>query len=761
MRLQKIGGVVTACALLLALLLAGCDNTPGGDTNTSTTTAAQTGATAAMPDGVTFPNWDDTTTTMTAATTTAPSTAPLRDLLGIVQNADGTLTDKSDGTVFIDDDLAALTGDNAKAHAAAGLVTVPHDMVVGAPTYVTAAADTAEAYLVYHIAGGIKDAAVTTRTPVEVNVENALSLFISADGENWQQAPMLSFSPATTDNGMTTRTNYFYFTATDVRFVKVQLSTDTACQLDRVRVGNVQKMHHPFAQVEDREAATFYVDPAGSDDNDGLSPETAFKTLAKAASRFFGPGDKLLLKRGATFEGGVTLRGLGLANRRIYVGAYGEGKDPIVAGGNTVLTVQMDHVTVENLEITNPNGLSAIALRPNHTGAVKGIIVQNCYIHDINNEVMQFTYSSGGINAEVRDATAPTWFEDLVIRQNTFQDLCRTAVYTTTVWASRDGAGWGSGGSKNYIDDNNGWWPAENMAITHNTMHRVQGDIIVVIAARNLRIAHNVGYDGFCVDTQDLSRIIHTQGTNRCAAGMWSINSNDVYVEYNEVGYMHMPAEGGDGEAFDIDAGHKRIFVQYNYSHHNVGGFLLICGTDSSNKISSDFVVRHNLSIAETPISTSNIDTPTDIYNNTFIMGDAAGSIISFYTKTANLFFRNNIFSGKNACKISIPSNYTLENIVFDNNIYTGGATVTDKVYGGRKEFDGPRWGVHILSTNRAVDGVFVANDLTFPEATSTRAAAIAAYTPQVKMDGAYKTPSPVDINGDPIETPFYGCVKY
>ena len=151
----------------------------------------------------------------------------------------------------------------------------------------------------------------------------------------------------------------------------------------------------------------------------------------------------------------------------------------------------MDYVTVENLEITNPNGVSALALRTNHTGAVKGIIVQNCYFHDVNNNVLLFTYSSGGIHAEVRETAAPTWLEGLVIRRNTFKDLGRNAIYTTNVWSGREGAGWGSGGNKNYIDDDNGWWPSVNMSITDNTMHNILGDAVVIIGARGLRIARN------------------------------------------------------------------------------------------------------------------------------------------------------------------------------------------------------------------------------------------------------------------------------
>ena len=42
-------------------------------------------------------------------------------------------------------------------------------------------------------------------------------------------------------------------------------------------------------------AATYHVAPGGDDTADGLTPETAWSTLAKASSQRYRPGDRLLL----------------------------------------------------------------------------------------------------------------------------------------------------------------------------------------------------------------------------------------------------------------------------------------------------------------------------------------------------------------------------------------------------------------------------------------------------------------------------------
>jgi hypothetical protein len=49
--------------------------------------------------------------------------------------------------------------------------------------------------------------------------------------------------------------------------------------------------------------AAYYVDPSkGSDENNGLSETSPWKTLAKINSSKFAPGDVILLRRGAIWR---------------------------------------------------------------------------------------------------------------------------------------------------------------------------------------------------------------------------------------------------------------------------------------------------------------------------------------------------------------------------------------------------------------------------------------------------------------------------
>jgi len=69
----------------------------------------------------------------------------------------------------------------------------------------------------------------------------------------------------------------------------------------------------------------YYVSNSGSDDNDGKTPETAWKTLKKVGSHKLEPGDAVLFKRGDMFRGSFK------AQEGVTYSAYGIGAKPIIS----------------------------------------------------------------------------------------------------------------------------------------------------------------------------------------------------------------------------------------------------------------------------------------------------------------------------------------------------------------------------------------------------------------------------------------------
>ena len=72
--------------------------------------------------------------------------------------------------------------------------------------------------------------------------------------------------------------------------------------------------------------SVYYVSAAGNDENDGRSPDSAWKTLERVSSYDFSEGDEVRFRRGYTFRGFVKTR------PSVKYCAYGEGEKPRLYG---------------------------------------------------------------------------------------------------------------------------------------------------------------------------------------------------------------------------------------------------------------------------------------------------------------------------------------------------------------------------------------------------------------------------------------------
>lgn len=79
-------------------------------------------------------------------------------------------------------------------------------------------------------------------------------------------------------------------------------------------------------------ATTYYVDPAGRNGNNGLSPQTPWRTLLKVGISTFQPGDVILFKRDAVWNEWLTPPSSGTAGNVIKFDAYGNGRPPEFTG---------------------------------------------------------------------------------------------------------------------------------------------------------------------------------------------------------------------------------------------------------------------------------------------------------------------------------------------------------------------------------------------------------------------------------------------
>lgn len=80
----------------------------------------------------------------------------------------------------------------------------------------------------------------------------------------------------------------------------------------------------------------YYFSAAGNNNNSGTSSSSPWLTLSKLTAITLQPGDDILLRRGDTFAGGVTINQSGNSSNPIVFEAYGTGANPIISGFTTV-----------------------------------------------------------------------------------------------------------------------------------------------------------------------------------------------------------------------------------------------------------------------------------------------------------------------------------------------------------------------------------------------------------------------------------------
>jgi hypothetical protein len=163
-------------------------------------------------------------------------------------------------------------------------------------------------------------------------------------------------------------------------------------------------------------------------------------------------------------------------------------------------------------------------------------------------------------------------------------------------------------------------------------------------------------------------------------------------IQYNEA---YETKGQRDGEGFDSDWNSRNTIIQYNYSHDNDGGFLLICNEGGHSPEESagntGTIVRYNISQNDRTRGI-NIAGPTEkslIYNNTIYVGlDHRVDLVlhsDWHGWASDTAFYNNIFyvdgvaqfsyaisRNPDGAYVTVPGSGQSTNNMFDSNVYFG-----------------------------------------------------------------------------------------
>ncbi|MGE5647809.1 MAG: right-handed parallel beta-helix repeat-containing protein [Acidobacteriota bacterium] len=369
---------------------------------------------------------------------------------------------------------------------------------------------------------------------------------------------------------------------------------------------------------------TYYVDSAsGNDRNNGLSEAKAWKTLDKVNAASFVPGDKILFRAGAKFTGQLKPRGSGTEAAPIVVDRYGAGARPLIAAAGkfheALLLQNQDFWEVNNLELTNLGPARetfryGARVRAWDYGVMRHIHLKNLYVHDVNGSLIKADAGEGhGIVWENGGDAKKSYFDGLLIEGCHLVRTDRNGIcgYVPYKSPNRDAL-------------------SVNVVIRKNLLEDIGGDAIKVWGCNRAVVEHNIvrGARTRCEDY---------------AAGVWPWDSVDTLIQFNEVsGLKGMK----DGEAFDSDAYTSGTTFQYNYTHDNDGGFLLMCCSNNTGTI-----VRYNVSENDRArlfhMADGNVD--LKIHNNVFYIGRGLDVALFLWTGhgeewTRNVHIYNNIF---------------------------------------------------------------------------------------------------------------------
>lgn len=99
--------------------------------------------------------------------------------------------------------------------------------------------------------------------------------------------------------------------------------------VESINESNESSISTKVITVQERQGNTYYVSPNGNDNNNGLSENSAWRTATKAFSLLngnFSPGDKVLFRRGGTYNVSGTLVVSSSFKYGLLFGAYGDKK---------------------------------------------------------------------------------------------------------------------------------------------------------------------------------------------------------------------------------------------------------------------------------------------------------------------------------------------------------------------------------------------------------------------------------------------------
>lgn len=376
--------------------------------------------------------------------------------------------------------------------------------------------------------------------------------------------------------------------------------------------GNSSYSNQDSATTANIEPVEYYIDAInGNDGNNGLTPSTAWKTLAKVNATTFGPSNKILFKAGGVWVGRLYPKGSGISGNPIVIDMYGTGNKPLIDGNGltgtgVVYLYNQQYWEINNLEITD-NASSGgdrrgVRIEAENYGTANHIYLKNLNIHNIKGSVGQNRSDkrTGGIGFGIVDvSTQETHFNDILVENCVITSCENQGIITECV--TDDG-----------FDPYSAEWNSmkiTNAVIRNNTISVISKNAMIIRLFEGGVIENNV-----CFNTAN-----GISGNT-----IFSAACSGTVFQYNE-GYDNNSPDA-DGSMYDADLRSPNTYWQYSYSHDNAHGLFWTCTVQADANV----VCRYNISQNDQGIifCINYPVTSVRIYNNTVYIPSTLSPII-------------------------------------------------------------------------------------------------------------------------------------
>lgn len=414
--------------------------------------------------------------------------------------------------------------------------------------------------------------------------------------------------------------------------------------------------------------ATYYVSPTGNDSASGTSPATAWRTLDRVTAASLLPGDRVLLRAGSTFSGGLYLQPgeSGTPGAPISISTYGSGRARISAGAGTgIFVYDAEEIAISNLVLAGSGASSntgdGISFYNDLAGNVK---LQHVRIIGVD------ASGFGGYGVAIGGWNKASGFQDVKVTSSALHDNGRGGL--TTYGPDFQPGAPSYANQDVYV----GHVRAYNNLGNPSDLANPSGNGIVLGSVSKGQIERSVAYGNG-------SQARAPEGP----VAIWAYDSTGVTIQYNEA-YGNRTGGPADGDGFDLDQNTSSSVVQYNYSHDNDGaGYLLYSGQSNSSHTGN--TVRYNISQNDGrknsygAIFGGGRISNDAIYDNTvYLSPSASGSppAVLFTSVGSGVSVRNNVFYVTGGLPLVIAPTVVTSSLVFQQNDYysaTGAFSVT------------------------------------------------------------------------------------